>query len=210
MSEDTRGRILKAAEQEFSAKGFDGARVDQIAAAAQVNKALIYYYFGSKQKILDALYQDLVDRGIADLDLSRFLPEALEGDPNSFQEIFGEILGFFSRYRDIIRVVFMESLKRGGENRILQLVDVYYDERIQTVVRDLQAKGTYIEENKVQWIVTEFFTGMLPVIGYVLFREDLAEHLGSDSAALDGYFMQSIRDTHLPTHMPKENGDETE
>jgi hypothetical protein len=201
---------LKAAEQEFSAKGFDGARVDQIAAAAQVNKALIYYYFGSKQKILDALYQDLVDRGIADLDLSRFLPEALEGDPNSFQEIFGEILGFFSRYRDIIRVVFMESLKRGGENRILQLVDVYYDERIQTVVRDLQAKGTYIEENKVQWIVTEFFTGMLPVIGYVLFREDLAERLGADSAALDGYFMQSIRDTHLPTHRPKENGDEKE
>lgn len=210
MSEDTRARILKAAEQEFSAKGYDGARVDKIAAAARVNKALIYYYFGSKRKILEALYHDMMDRGITELDLSRFLPETATGDPQSFQGIFRDILAFFTRYRDIIRVIFMESLKNNGENQLLHLVDVYYDERIQEIVREVQKKGTYIEENKIKWIVTEFFTGMLPFIGYVLFKDDMADRLEADSGTLDYYFMQSIMETHLPTHQLKEGGDDEE
>jgi TetR/AcrR family transcriptional regulator len=43
-----RERILKAAKEIFSEKGFDGARMDPIAQTAGVNKALIYYYFKSK------------------------------------------------------------------------------------------------------------------------------------------------------------------
>ena len=38
-------RILAASEQIFAEVGFDGARVDDIALKAGVNKALIYYYF---------------------------------------------------------------------------------------------------------------------------------------------------------------------
>ncbi len=48
----TRSRILEAATLEFAEKGFDGARVDQIAARAAVNKQMIYHYFGNK----DALF----------------------------------------------------------------------------------------------------------------------------------------------------------
>jgi TetR/AcrR family transcriptional regulator len=48
----TRARILDAATREFSANGLAGARTERIAEAAAVNKALIYYYFRSK----DALY----------------------------------------------------------------------------------------------------------------------------------------------------------
>jgi len=45
---DSRGAILSAAQTEFAERGFAGARVDRIAAAAGLNKQLIYYYFGSK------------------------------------------------------------------------------------------------------------------------------------------------------------------
>jgi TetR/AcrR family transcriptional regulator len=51
-AEETRARILDAATQEFSANGLAGARTERIAEAAGVNKALLYYYFRSK----DALY----------------------------------------------------------------------------------------------------------------------------------------------------------
>ena len=44
--ERTKRRIVEAARAEFSAKGFAGTRVSEIAARAGVNKQLISYYFG--------------------------------------------------------------------------------------------------------------------------------------------------------------------
>ena len=54
---DTRAAILAAAEEVFAKAGLDGARIDAIAAAAGVNKALLYYYFKSK----DGLYEAVID-----------------------------------------------------------------------------------------------------------------------------------------------------
>lgn len=51
----TRQRILQAAVEEFSAKGFAGARVAEIAKRADVNAQLITYYFDGKQGLYDAL-----------------------------------------------------------------------------------------------------------------------------------------------------------
>lgn len=52
-SDDTRDKLLAAATREFEERGFDGARVDRIARRAKANKAMIYYHFGDKR----ALYQ---------------------------------------------------------------------------------------------------------------------------------------------------------
>lgn len=48
----TRNKLLVAARREFARSGLAGARVDEIAARAGVNKQLVYHYFGDK----DALY----------------------------------------------------------------------------------------------------------------------------------------------------------
>ena len=59
----TRRKILAAAETEFSEKGLYGARVDDIARSAGVNKSMLYAYFGSKEAlyktVLEAVYQRL-------------------------------------------------------------------------------------------------------------------------------------------------------
>lgn len=52
---ETQRRILAAALHEFSAKGIAGARVDEIAARAKVNKRMLYYYFGSKEGLFRAV-----------------------------------------------------------------------------------------------------------------------------------------------------------
>ena len=52
-ADQTRARILDAAIRQFSDNGLAGARTEQIAEEAGVNKALIYYYFEGK----DALYK---------------------------------------------------------------------------------------------------------------------------------------------------------
>ncbi|WP_214402441.1 TetR/AcrR family transcriptional regulator [Pseudonocardia lacus] len=53
--ERTRARILEAAVEEFSARGYAGARVSDIAARAGVNQQLIAYYFDGKQ----GLYREI-------------------------------------------------------------------------------------------------------------------------------------------------------
>jgi AcrR family transcriptional regulator len=54
--ENARDRIVAAATSEFAAHGFDGTRIEAIAHAAGVNKALLYYYFPGKAE----LYRELV------------------------------------------------------------------------------------------------------------------------------------------------------
>jgi TetR/AcrR family transcriptional regulator len=55
---ETRAAILGAAEREFARAGLAGARTDVIAAKAGVNKALLYYYFKSKEKLYLAVLED--------------------------------------------------------------------------------------------------------------------------------------------------------
>ena len=57
---EAKERIINAAVKLFAEKGFDGTTVSEIAEQAQVNKALIYYYFKSKADILDYLVQTLL------------------------------------------------------------------------------------------------------------------------------------------------------
>jgi AcrR family transcriptional regulator len=55
--ERTRARILEAARTEFAAHGLGGARVDRIAANADANKRMLYYYFGNKDDLFLAVLE---------------------------------------------------------------------------------------------------------------------------------------------------------
>ena len=75
----TRAAILTAALDEFSAHGFGAARVDRIAKAAKLNNHALYYHFGDKAQ----LFQAVLEHGYASLranrpprDLAAMAPEA--------------------------------------------------------------------------------------------------------------------------------------
>jgi TetR/AcrR family transcriptional regulator len=100
---DLKPAILGAATQEFSSKGFDGARVDAIARAAGVNINLIYHYFGNKESlfvaVMEAAYR-LIRTHHNDMNLRALDPEAAMGDlVRSTFELFSEnphIIGLLS------------------------------------------------------------------------------------------------------------------
>lgn len=56
----TQQKILSAAQHEFCDHGIDGARMQAIADRAGVNKALLHYYFRSKDKLFEIIVRDLV------------------------------------------------------------------------------------------------------------------------------------------------------
>ena len=66
--------ILDAAEQLFAVQGFAATTIKQLGAAAGVNPALIYYYFGSKEelyrRLLRRLFSTIAARGTAGLEQS--------------------------------------------------------------------------------------------------------------------------------------------
>jgi len=56
----TRDRIFKAASDIFEEKGYDGARMQEIADRAGINKALLHYYFRTKDQLFGAVFQVLL------------------------------------------------------------------------------------------------------------------------------------------------------
>ena len=56
---DTEERILEAALSIFASKGKDGARMQEIADEAGINKAMLHYYFRSKEKLYEAVFKDV-------------------------------------------------------------------------------------------------------------------------------------------------------
>ena len=49
-------RIVDAAHHIFQSKGFDGARMQEIADLASINKAMLHYYFRSKEKLFEVVF----------------------------------------------------------------------------------------------------------------------------------------------------------
>jgi AcrR family transcriptional regulator len=53
----TRSDILAVARREFAERGYSGARVDEIAARTSTTKRMIYYYFGGKEQLFEAVLE---------------------------------------------------------------------------------------------------------------------------------------------------------
>lgn len=104
-------QILNAAEKIFSAYGFAGARVDDIAKACALPKANILYYFGSKEELYRATLQRLLVGWLADADqwisIKHTPIVGLEGYVRAKME--------FSRSRPDASRLFMHELLAGGE-----------------------------------------------------------------------------------------------
>lgn len=98
--------ILRAASQEFAAKGFRAARTEDIAARSGLPKANVYYYFQNKQNLYACVLETLVEPLLAaadllraDLDPRQALPAYIEArmrvaceHPHTYKAVLGEML----------------------------------------------------------------------------------------------------------------------
>ncbi len=60
----TEAAILEAARKVFEEKGFDGARMQEISDRAGINRALLHYYFRSKERMFEKIFDEALDRFI--------------------------------------------------------------------------------------------------------------------------------------------------
>lgn len=101
--EATKQRILDAALREFSDKGIAGARVDAIAARANVNKRMLYYYFGSKEGLFREILQRRADES------SDALRDTHVAGPGRLARRQSDL----ARQHDYVRLLAWEALEGG-------------------------------------------------------------------------------------------------
>lgn len=155
---DSRQRILDAALKAFADNGFSGARMDAIARAAAVNKALPFYYFSSKEK----LYAEVVARVMQQfLGIIRPVMNARLTPEVMIERFPRAIIEFFSRNRDFLRIVGRELLD--GTSRVPELLarqirgephggPVFFGRMVAQWYRD----GLIRESNPVQFMLNMF------------------------------------------------------
>ncbi|PLV58309.1 TetR/AcrR family transcriptional regulator [Thermotoga sp. KOL6] len=92
MGNETKRKILEAAKKAFSKYGYDGVSMEEIAHEAGVKKALIYYYFPSKDKLFEEVWREAIE----ELENHLF---AVAEETNSY---FAKIKKFLRSYVDFV------------------------------------------------------------------------------------------------------------
>jgi len=112
-----RMRLLHEATRLFAARGFDGVTVDEVVSAAEVNKRMVYHYFGSK----DGLYMAVLERAYTGLRQSEegMFPPAIwkESARDIVANVMAVYFRFFQTHPDVGRILLWENLQGGGHLR---------------------------------------------------------------------------------------------
>ena len=152
----TQRRILDAARREFAAKGIAGARVDAIAARANTNKRMLYYYFRSKEELFREVLRERLVRGP-----SQPAPEHVP-----YAERLRKRVAVPAAWREYTRLLMWEALElRGRRGRILAEQErrrVY--EELRQMVRDAQQAGELPSDLDVdQMVLSELALIIIPM-----------------------------------------------
>jgi AcrR family transcriptional regulator len=171
---DSRERILDAARSEFAEKGFDGARVDEIAKRADVNKALIYYYFKGKDELLKELMRTFLE------ERRRLRSEVIaedRGRKDLHDRVAAFDLDFLFDQRDILRVALMEDLKSASNGSENATILEHWLEGL------AESKGYYTERGypfrvTPRAVTALYFFHLFPAIAFAALGEAFAERTG--------------------------------
>lgn len=196
---NSKQRILQVAEQIFAEKGFDGARVGEIAKKADVNKALIYYYFDSKEDILESMFLSLINDAKSILKEFPFEDENLKEE--DLIEVSRKMLKFISKKKDILRVAMSETMKTGSSQTIIiEIAEMLISGEIKNLRASYQKKGVEFPGDVEEVLVAEFFTGVLPMLNFVLFKDKFGSYFDIDQKKLEEDFIKVFKKTHYSYH----------
>lgn len=150
----TKGKILDAALDIFSRKGFYNTRLDEIVDASHTSKGAIYFHFPNKER----LFLALVDQ-FADL-LERRVVEAIQNEDKGINRVriaMVTILDTFGRYRRPAKILLVQAAGLGStfeekrteiNDRFAFLIQTYLDESIE--IGDIEPVDT--EVVSVAWM----------------------------------------------------------
>jgi len=141
--EANRAGIVAAAIDEFAARGFKGASMDAIAARTDTTRALINYYFGSKEKLYIAVLEQVygeIREAEGELDLDHLEPL------DAIRRIVEFTFNYYLEHEGFVRLVVAENQARGRhlrKSKTMRTLNRPIIERLARVIERGQAQGRF-------------------------------------------------------------------
>jgi len=191
---EARERIIKAAIQLFSQKGYDATRVNDIASTANVNKALIYYYFKNKQDILDFMVRsllnnavsitmdyintnivDMIKKGYLDIEPDRlhFLDDdAIHMFLQNTYAFYERVVDYAVEHRDVIRILMLESLKSGKhQDSLFHFMDFMVNNEKNPIFKTISNADQDFNYSD-EMVLFRFFFTIIPIVSFAAYYDD--------------------------------------
>lgn len=136
---DTEKNILDAATDVFQTKGMDGARMQEIADKANINKSMLHYYYRSKQKLFEAVFKTAISI------MAHKLREIIETEEPLFDKIRNftdNYIGFISKHAYLPTFIIQE-LNRNPEILQETFVKQFGNsfDKMKTTINEMVEKG---------------------------------------------------------------------
>jgi TetR/AcrR family transcriptional regulator len=142
----SREGLMAAAVAEFARKGFAGARVDEIAAAAGLNKQLVYHYFGSKQGLyqaaLESVYVEIREKERA-LSLGELEPM------EAMARLVGFSFDYLNEHPEFIALLADENRSKGAhilESEKLRRMHTPFIDMLNATLQDGVRRGVFRDD----------------------------------------------------------------
>jgi AcrR family transcriptional regulator len=172
----TRDRLLCAARDEFSVRGFHGARIERVAAAAGVNKQRIYAYFHNKAGLFEAVLTQAYAEMVAEEERLVALLEN-QAPLDLATALFDHYMSFHDRHPHFWRLLAWENLSGGQHAEALKGLRAKTLRHLRQLFRTGQTQDAYkagIDPD------TFIFLVMAVVFFYFSNRLTMSQTLGRD------------------------------
>ena len=138
-----RASIIRAAIDEFAARGFKGASMDAIAARTNTTRALINYYFGGKEK----LYLAVLEHVYSEIRHAESLLHLEDMDPAAaIRGIVEFTYNYYLEHEGFVRIVVAENQARGRhlkKSRVMRTLNRPIIDTLGRVIARGQASGSF-------------------------------------------------------------------
>ncbi|CAN5618839.1 TetR family transcriptional regulator [soil metagenome] len=152
--EMTRERLLVAATELFSARGYDGIAVDDIVKAAKVNKRMVYHYFADKSGLYAEVLRRVFGR-LAEIELKTF--EDAKDPVETIQKILRAYFQFLGDNPEFVALLAWENLHKGrfieANPNLLSKAPVL--RRLEELLREGVARGLFRPGVKVKHLLID-------------------------------------------------------
>ncbi|MFH1374292.1 MAG: TetR/AcrR family transcriptional regulator [bacterium] len=194
----TRENILTAALDEFARLGMAGARVDRIARAAGVNKAMIYYYFSSKEALYQSVIKEHLTAILGTIRQTITESERLEEILSAFAEVYHQ--AFSSQ--PLLRTILLRELADARSDVVPRIAQTIIASGLpEQMVKSYKAgieRGEYrpvdIRQTFVSFVLMNVgYFVLAPLIDQVWAVEDHREFANERKKAVIDLFMNGVK-----------------
>lgn len=179
-SPETKLKIRKEAQRLFSEKGFSGTGIDAIAKKCGIVKSVIYYHYKNKKDILDTIIDSFIHESLLFKEKNK--AEIYQGE---FDKVIDAMLDFLLDRKEVIQIIFMESIKQSGQTPLFHLIDVFFSSI--TEINTNCSKET-LENMKIE----EFYMFYIPLVNFIILSDGWSETYNVDRKKVKAKFADIV------------------